>query len=274
MTDDLRDSFRAATAHEPSPGDAWSRFQGARRRSSIIRGFIALAAAAAAFVALVLLLPGSNPGEGDLPTGLGGSLDPPKAASVTNYFDAKGGFELNFPSTWIGRGLSARNAEFFPPDGGFDKNSVLMDVQGGGGAPIRTRAQTFFVRVHVRQGDEPSELSSSADLARRQEGGAAVRRGGIFPARQGQQRTDQVRVIYPAAPVEPSTGWSDGPPQYWCGGCIVEEVAMVRADGVLEVLIFAPGQTSYDRFHAQAVRILDSIAKAVAPAPSSSRARA
>lgn len=270
MSEDLRNVFRTATAREPSAADSWAGFQSAKRRSTVVRTGVAVVGAVGAFIALILMLPGVQPGTGDNPINIGESISPKPPSPSKRYADAEGRFALEFPADWIGRGTANVSADFFPAAGGLHEESVLMDVTGGGDAPVRAKANGFFIRVNLRHAGDPSVLSDRTDLARRAAGGAAIKRGGIFGAHKGQNRVNELRIIYPAAPVEPLGGWGDGPPRYWCGGCIVEEVAITRASDIIEVLIVSPGQDLYNQYHDFAVAVLNSIENYTAPAPGES----
>jgi hypothetical protein len=271
MSDDLRNAFRSAAGREPAVGDAWARFETAKRRNSTMRTLVAVVVGVAAFIALILILPGINPGEGDSPINSGESIEPRPPTASKHYKDARGGFQLDFPAAWIGRGFTDESADFFPEVNGLTDGSSLMNVDGGGARPVRATANGFFIRIHVRHPGDDTELSDRGDLARRREAGAAIKEGGIFPPHEGQVRGQQLRAIYPAAPVEPPSGWSDGPPRYWCGGCIVEELTIERPGAsLLEVLIIAPGQDAYDAYHALALSVLDTIDDYVAPTATAS----
>ncbi len=270
MSDELRNTLRAVTSGEPSPGDAWSRFRSQRRRSNIVRMGVAVTAGLAAFVALVLILPGVNAGRGDSPINIGESLEPRPPVASKHYKDAEGRFQLDFPAAWFGRGFANESADFYPKVGDLNEGSSLMDFDGGGARPVRAKAKSFFIRIHIRHPGEVSELSDPADLARRREAGAAIKRGGIFPSHASQPRSEQLRVTYPAAPLEPVGGWTDGEPRYWCAGCIVEELAIVRPKDVIEILIVSPGQDAYNAYRELALAIIDSIEDYIAPTPGAS----
>jgi len=273
MTDDLRDAMRAAASREPSNAQAWANFTATKRRATIARTVLALVGALAAFIALILLLPGVKAGQGSAPIGAGPSESPVPPSPSKHYVDAVGHLQANFPSEWFGRGIGGMSADFYPKTGDLNEASDLMKVNGGGAEPVRAAANGFFVRIHLRTNGERSELSNPLDVQRRANGGATVTRGALFKAPPGRTYIDQLRVIYPAAPVEPAGGWQDGAPRYWCGGCIVEEVAIPRASDIVEVLIVSPDQDAYDRYHPLALGVLASIADYIAPSPSSAPSR-
>ena len=260
MTDDLRQTMQSLAGHDPGAGDAWTRFQGRKRRNNALRTIIALGAGAAAFAVLFLVLPGVSPGTGDAPVNIGSSVAAPQPRQLKLYIDARGGFQLQFPAEWVGRGLSGRYGEFFPRDGGMDENSVLLSSVGGGGEPVVATPRTFYVRVHVRNAGDTSELTDRSEYPRLSAAGARVP-GSSIEGPSIDPRASEVTIVYPRAP----RASSFGVPKFWCTGCIGREIALPRARSVLEVEIVAPDQITAAKFDALALAIMRSIEAYTAP---------
>lgn len=145
----LRESLRRAVSGEPPVGNAFARFQGRQRRAARVRFLTVVAAGLASAAILVTTLPGLSPRGAEL---VGGD-NPPLLHTLRHYVDPVAGFQLNYPATWIARGVPGVYAEFFPRAQDGTDNVVLSTrttvKAPNGDSYTREVARRLFVRLDV-----------------------------------------------------------------------------------------------------------------------------
>ena len=257
MSENIRQTLHAAARGEPEVGDAFARFEVARRKSALARSAVVIAAGAllVALFAFVLPNPLSTGPPARVPTG--GELQP-EPRDVKQYQDAVAGYQLTYPGAWRVRGTEGDTVTFFvdtePPLGAREPHTELFRVDY-----VTEIPRTFYVQVTpLRPGNDPRATDRDS-LEASHDAGALVTQDNVFVDFRGQRETDQLRVVYPAKPL----GIEPEGITYWCRSCRVEEVTVIlqprRGVPPLHVKIVAPTKTLYDTYRFDAVELIDSI---------------
>ena len=265
----IRETMRRASGGEPPVGEAWGRFERARRRSMRVRTSIVVAAGVAAIAALVFALPGVNPGAGSEPIGRGSESPSPRPRDLREYTDAVAAYRLRYPADWTQYTMDTPTgrAVMFSPDSGAPVSSIDPECVECG--PVEEEPGRYYVQVRALLGscgrpwrqrwpDEqvggcvPMSESVTAYMDARRTAGANVTAGKIDVA--GRPTLEFVSV-FPSGPMPSGARDID----YWCSGCRVIDWVFAWSGGwVLDVRAVAPDDAAAANYDSEAARILKS----------------
>ncbi|MFA5892138.1 MAG: PsbP-related protein [Actinomycetota bacterium] len=265
----IRETMRRASGAEPPVGEAWGRFERARRRATRARTLVVVTAGAAAIAALVFTLPGVNPGAGSEPIGRGSESPSPRPRDLREYTDTFAAYRLRYPADWTQFTMDtpAGRAVMFSPDAGAPVPSI--DKECAGCRPVLESPVRYYVQVRAfpgycgrpwRQrwpeeavsGCVPMSESVTAYMDARRTAGANVTAGKIDVA--GRPTLEFVSV-FPSGPMPSAARGID----YWCSGCRVIDWVFTWGQGwVLDVRAVAPDDATSANYDSEAARILAS----------------
>lgn len=248
MNERLRDALQRAASSEPGVGDAYARFEIARRRANVARGIVVLVVTVAVAMSFLYVLPNPFRGGRTAPFHAGGTLNPDDSFA-NRYTDDVVGFEMNYPLTWDATGAPGEVAYFAIPGDGdayeIQRCEACTDVL--------LHPTRFMLRLEpVRAGDFGSRARQGARL---EAVGADVSRGETFEV--AGRRVTVFEYVFPTA----------GHPAFqdFCVDCaLVEYVIRWPGGWVIDVMAMAPDATTMGFYRLDAARVVRTIQRLIA----------